>query len=110
MGPLDNFCSSYCVYYKSSKEEEELACRGFFVLKGLLEKGKDFSFMDPVRRPDIQTEDALRKVLCRTCPFFENDCDFILQEGDALPCGGFIFLGFSIERGMIFIDDIPAIE
>jgi len=105
----DKLCSNFCAYYKPSKDEE-LACRGFLVLKRLLENGKNFSFEKSDRRPGTLTEEALRKVLCAACPFYEGDCDFILQEGDAIPCGGFIFLGLLIERGMICIDDVRDIE
>ena len=72
--------------------------------------GKEVSFEESNRRSSPLTAEDLRKVLCPACPFYEGDCDFILQEGDALPCGGFIFLGLLIERGIICIDDVRNIE
>ena len=109
MDLVKNLCGKFCAYYKPSKDEE-LACRGFVVVKQLIEMGKQVDFKELNRRPGRLTEEDLRKDLCPTCPFYEGDCDFILQQGDALPCGGFIFLGLQIERDMICIDDVREIE
>ena len=102
-------CKTYCQYYKPSKEEG-LACRGFVVVKRLIEMGKQISFEGPNRRSGPLTEADLRKDLCPSCQFYKSDCDFILQEGAAMPCGGFILLGLLIENGMICIDDVRDIE
>jgi len=109
MDLVKNLCRNVCSYYKPTKDEE-LACRGFVVVKKLIEMGKQVSFEESNKRPGPLTEEKLRKVLCLKCPFYERDCDFILQEGDAIPCGGFIFLGLLIEKGMIIIDDVRNIE
>ena len=109
MDLVKNICGNFCSYYKPLKDEE-LACRGFVVVKALMEMGKQVSLEESNKRPGPLTEEGLRKVLCLKCPFYEGDCDFILQEGDALPCGGFIFLGLLIEKGMICIDDVRDIE
>ena len=106
---VKNLCGRFCSYYKPSKEEE-LACRGFVVVKRLIEMGKQIPVEKSDKRPGPLTGDDLRKILCPTCPFYGSDCDYILQEGDAMPCGGFIFLGLLIERGMICIDDLRDIE
>ena len=109
MDLVNKLCGNFCSYYKPSKDEE-LACRGFVVVKQLIERGKQVSFEESKRRSGPLTEEGLRKVLCPACPFYEGDCDFILQEGYAMPCGGFIFLGLLIESGMICIDDVQDIE
>ena len=109
MDLVKNLCKNFCAYYKPSKKEE-LACRGFVVVKGLIDTGKQVSFEESSKRPGPLTEEGLRNVLCRTCPFYDGDCDFILKEGVAMPCGGFIFLGLLIERGIICIDDVRDIE
>lgn len=109
MDLVKNLCGNFCAYYKPSKDEE-LACRGFVVVNKLIEMGGQINFEEANRRPVLLTEEDLRKVLCPTCPFYDGDCDFILQEGDAIPCGGFIFLGLQIERGMICMDDVRNIE
>lgn len=104
-----NLCENFCSYYKPSKEAE-LSCRGFVVVKELIKTGRQVPFDVSKRRSSPLTEEALRKVLCPTCPFYEDDCDFILQKGEALPCGGFIILGHVIERGIIGVDDVRDIE
>ena len=109
MDLVKKLCGNFCSYYKPSKGEE-LACRGFVVVKKLIETGKKVPFETSNSRPSLQTEEDLIKVLCPACAFYEGDCDFILQEGDAIPCGGFIFLGLLTERGMICMDDVRNIE
>ena len=109
MDLVNNLCRRFCSYYKPSKEED-LACRGFVVVKRLTEMGKQIPFEEPGRRPGALTEGTLMTVLCPTCPFYEGDCDFILKEGDSLPCGGFIFLGLLLDNGIISIDDVRNIE
>ena len=108
MDLVKNLCVNFCSYYKPSKKEE-LACRGFVVVKKLIEMGKQIPFEGSDGRTSPLTEEDLRNVLCPTCPFYDNDCDFILQEGDAMPCGGFIFLGHLIEKGAVCIDDVRDI-
>ena len=105
---LRDICRNFCSYYKPLKKEE-LACRGFAVVRELMERGKQIPFEKSERRPGRLTGEVLREVLCPTCPFYNNDCDFILQEGEALPCGGFIFLGLLIEDGLICIDEVRNI-
>jgi hypothetical protein len=102
-------CENFCSYYKPSKEEE-LACRGFAVVRRLIEIGKQIPFENPDRSPSALAGGDLRDVLCPACPFYESDCDHILQEGDARPCGGFIFLGLLLDEGIICIDDVRNIE
>jgi len=106
---IKNLCGKFCSYYKPSKKEE-LACRGFVVVRRLIEMGKESPFEKSDRRPGPRTEEKLSMALCPTCPFYESDCDYILQEGDARPCGGFIFLGLLLDSGIICIDDVRNIE
>ena len=108
MDLVKKLCGNFCSYYKPSKDEE-LACRGFFVVKKLIEAGKEISFEESNERADPLTEEDLRTALCQTCPFYDGDCDFILQEGAAMPCGGFIFLRLLLDRGIICIDDVRDI-
>lgn len=108
MDLVKNLCGNFCAYYKPSRDEE-LACRGFVVVKKLIEAGKQVPFEESSIRPGPLTAEGLRKVLCPTCAFYDGDCDFILREGDAMPCGGFIFLGLLIEKGVICIDDVRNI-
>jgi hypothetical protein len=109
MDLVKKLCGNFCSYYKPSKEEE-LACRGFAAVRRLIEIGKQIPFENSQRSPSALAGDDLRKILCPTCPFYESDCDYILQEGDARPCGGFIFLGLLLDDDIICIDDVRNIE
>jgi len=104
-----NLCGNFCSYYKPSKEEE-LACRGFIVVEQMIKAGKKVSFEGAGKRPSRLKAAELGESLCPTCPFYERDCDYILQEGEARPCGGFIFLGLLLDDGIICIDDVRNIE
>ena len=109
MDLVKNLCVNFCSYYKPLKKEE-LACGGFVVVKRLIDMGKEIPFEKSDRRPSPCIEEKLSTALCPTCPFYESDCDYILQEGDASPCGGFIFLGLLLDSGIISIDDVRNIE
>ncbi len=106
---LKDLCSNYCSYFKPLKDED-LACRGFAVVQVLIEGGQEISFQKTDKRPSPETKEGLREVLCPACPFYADDCDFILQEGKAMPCGGFIFLCLLLDKEVISIDDVRNIE
>jgi hypothetical protein len=98
-------CRRFCAYYKPSKDET-LACRGFLEVRRLAGEGGRFSFRDRRRSISRETADALRGKLCTACPFFKEDCDFILKSGKAPPCGGFLLLGQLVDEGAIAIDEV----
>jgi hypothetical protein len=52
------------------------------------------------------TAQALRENVCRACSFRASDCDFILTEGKAAPCGGFVLLSLLLAEGEITLEDI----
>ncbi|MBI5632110.1 MAG: hypothetical protein HZA15_01300 [Nitrospirae bacterium] len=107
-------CAPYCSFYKPGKDEEP-GCKGSVIFKNLFEEGKKV----PVRTDRIvvsfETEDDLFQAVCRTCPFFEQDCDFAeWKRGDAVrealkPCGGFLCLGHCLDHGTIDIEDINRV-
>ena len=94
----------YCSYYKYGKNEE-LACKGYLVVKRLLSEGKDLDFENDSVRPGPATADKLIKTLCMGCDFHENDCDF-MQDRAARPCGGFVVLERYLRARLITLDDI----
>jgi hypothetical protein len=53
--------------------------------------------------------DALAELICASCPFQENDCDFVQHVKNAVPCGGFIVLGLLLESGDFTVDNIREI-
>ena len=106
-------CLPYCTYYKPGRNEE-LACQGFVVVQHLIDIG-DISAgislekpVHPVPPPD-GSESVLREHMCVACPFYEEDCDFILSGGSARPCGGFALLLHLLGTGSITIDYVTKL-
>ena len=101
-------CPNFCAYYKPGKNEE-LACEGFLAVGRLIEKGQKVPLGKRPPSPSSPASAAgLREVLCRACPFHEADCDFILTNGKAAPCGGFVLLSHLLEAGDITLDEIKS--
>lgn len=108
MGPnelVQNICRTYCAYYKPSKDSE-LACRGFIVLDQLIKGGRKISFEASGKIPDESGNRQLIEGMCTFCSFYEEDCDFVQEKEDALPCGGFVVIRDLIHQDIIVIDDI----
>ena len=104
-------CAGYCAFYKPGKDEE-LACKGFLVLRDLKLPWDEIDMNGQVKVVHGETMDHLYGILCVQCPFFDDGCDFAAgRRGetresvrmDATPCGGFLFLGTCIDRGSIDI-------
>ncbi len=109
MSLVELLCAQFCAYYKPSKNEE-LACRGFVEVRSLLEEGKHISFHKRGGEVQPSTVNALVKKICRVCQFRKEDCDFILKDRMAPPCGGFSFLGYLADDGTISIDDVGKMD
>jgi hypothetical protein len=109
----DDLCARFCPYYKPGKKED-LACKGFLVVKGLIEEGLGIPFFvtDKVtdKRPDPALREKLLHDLCGVCPFFEDGCDFVQQKERSLPCGGFILLTYLLRANIITIDNIRDVR
>jgi hypothetical protein len=100
-------CINFCQYYKPGKKEG-LECQGFVVVQRLLRGGRPVSQRRPQRTatPGAQTVDKLKDKVCAACSFREADCDFILTNGSAAPCGGFALLSHLLGCGEIELEDI----
>jgi hypothetical protein len=113
-----NLCKKFCAYFKPSKKED-LVCEGFTVIERCLSNGKPIVFDMPDKGYAYETQEMLTQDICRVCPFYQNDCDFILSQLSSplnreetkrpLPCGGFILLAYLLESNIIKIDDIRNI-
>ena len=101
-------CQRFCTYYKPSKKED-LACQGFIVIERLIKKGREITFENPAKNAGASTKKRLRSEICPSCPFYKDDCDFIMGKAGSLPCGGFVLLGYLLEAGIVSIDDIENI-
>jgi hypothetical protein len=104
-----DLCQRFCPHFKPSKKDE-LACLGFLVIKRLLERGVKI----PIEQPAMQTPPGIKEelmiTLCPACPFFQEDCDFVQRQENALPCGGFLLLKDLIHKKIIPIDIIREIR
>jgi hypothetical protein len=104
-------CAAYCSYYKPGKEQEE-TCRGFAVLQRHPPLWKHLPRILQTHHAEgwgSEIHDALAGLICASCPFHENDCDFVQHVEGAVPCGGFIVLGLLLESGDSTIDNIREI-
>ncbi len=103
----ETLCRTFCAYYKPAKKEE-LACRGFVVVQRLIEKGRAVLPAGPGSAvpPDGAARKSLMRHVCKECDFREADCDFILTEGRAPACGGFVLLSCLLSNGEITIEDL----
>jgi hypothetical protein len=100
----EKICADLCRYYKPGKNEE-LACRGYDIAERIQEKKRTLSFKQSDKKKEHALVETLVKELCLTCPFFEQDCDFMLDRSKS-PCGGFILLIQNLESGAITLTDI----
>jgi hypothetical protein len=105
----EQLCLPFCPYYKPSKDGA-LACRGYVEVKLLMEKGGRISFQRRGGAVGIETVKALLRKMCPVCPFYEEDCDFILKGDEASPCGGFLLLGQLVDDGTVSVDDVGRMD
>ena len=115
---VQRVCAGYCAFYKPGKPEDLFCCKGFSVVRSLIDEGRDLASNGENAILSSETEDALFQALCRSCPFFESDCDFaewkrggspgMLRE-DVTPCGGFLFLGSFLDEGNMDIQVINRV-
>jgi len=102
-------CANFCQYYKPGRNEE-LACQGFVVVHSLITKGRKLSQEKPAiaAKPDARTLEGLKDRVCSACSFREADCDFVLSNGTAMPCGGFVLLSHLLGSGELKLEEIEG--
>jgi hypothetical protein len=105
----DELCARFCPYYKPGRKEG-LACKGFAVVEGLIEEGREIPFSVTGKRPGPALREKLSHDLCAVCPFFEDGCDFVQQKKRSSPCGGFILLAYLLKADIITIDNIRDVR
>lgn len=105
---LRELCRNFCHYYKPEKKKE-IKCRGYLVVKQMMDKGRDLSFDRTETILDDDTIGMLSEKLCRSCSFYEHDCDFAAHIKSAPPCGGFIFLATAIINKIIVVEDVDCL-
>lgn len=101
-------CANFCAYYKPGKKEG-LACEGFRVVRRLLEEGRPVSFAKRgTHKGRTGSAGMLRATMCTNCAFSEAGCDFLLTNGEAQPCGGFVLLRHLLDEQEITIEQIQS--
>jgi hypothetical protein len=110
-------CAENCFFYKPGKDER-LACKGFAVLEKLLEKEQTVPDCEGNIHLTDETVRILFQTICARCLFFAEDCDFAAAgrdvgpagQGSGLnPCGGFLFLGYCLERDFMNIQAVSRV-
>lgn len=108
-------CVPFCAYFREGSKEE-FACRGALLVEELLKRGylKPGTLPKPGRGMDFcgRHDAELDAVVCRRCPFQEEDCDFQSAEhrDDAEPCGGYVLLGLLKAAGRIDPADLDEMN
>ncbi|UCE79366.1 MAG: hypothetical protein JSV13_01670 [Nitrospiraceae bacterium] len=107
---IQNLCGTWCSYYKPGKDEE-LACKGFIVVKQMMRNMVTIPFEKPdesdqARQLLSDSAARLASSLCPVCSFSAEDCDFADRLEGARPCGGFLLLMQFMEKKTVNIDDI----
>lgn len=88
-------CKGFCSFYKEGKED--LCCGTYLFLKKNLTPAELRSVIELSRvddRPGAYTfaaDGAIRKLVCETCDFLVDGCDF-REDGSLPPCGGYIII------------------
>jgi len=102
-------CSRFCPYYKPGKKED-LACKGFLVIEGLIRRGRKIPLFVTEKKSNPAIQESLIHNLCAVCSFSEDGCDFVQQKERLSPCGGFILLAYLLGADIITIDNIRDVR
>ena len=108
----DYLCRPFCAFFRAGAKEE-MACQGAIVLAELVGRGRltlaQFPAAEEKARRRWQEEDQeLERVLCQSCPFARDGCDFhsALRSAQTAPCGGYLLLQLLKERGTLNCADL----
>lgn len=100
----ETVCLRFCSYHKPGKKEQ-LACRGYVVIEGLLARRVPVDFVRRTVAGDAAVIGAVARRLCPACAFRTDGCDFAV-DGKARPCGGLLFLAQQLGEGIIAVEDL----
>lgn len=117
-GPVKNdfsgfICRPYCIFFKEG-QKEEMACGAAIVAATLVKSGalSIASFPEPEGISAPPRDDRLLfDLICRSCPFVRDGCDFRLPTPpvDAVACGGFVLLAALYRTGLLTPDILRTI-
>ncbi len=104
----DFICRPFCVFFKEG-QKEDMACGGALAVARLTATG--LLSTDDIPEPadsriSPQNDRLLFELVCRSCPFVLDGCDYRLPTppDDAVACGGLILLGHLLDSGIINAD------
>jgi len=110
--PREWICRAYCQYFTENQAEQE-RCRGFSLaslLARTCEVPESLSAVPPF--DSASNKSFLRTHVCRSCPFFIQECDFTSEappEG-CTPCGGLILLSRLLSAGRLQEKDLEQAD
>jgi hypothetical protein len=98
-GYTDIICKGFCRFYNEGKEETSCGTYRFladrFTAHDLANLIPDLS-----KVPEYFCDEEVRKLICPTCDFLVDGCDF--REGaDAPPCGGYSIIEGLVAKGQL---------
>lgn len=101
-------CRPYCAFFKEG-QKDEMACGAALVAASLIENGllTIASFPELEEVDDApRSERLLFELICRSCPFVIDGCDFRLPTPpvDAVACGGLVLLSALYRAGTVTSD------
>jgi len=98
---------NFCRYFKPGKNQDPL-CQGFVVVRKLITSGKQLPKTLPGPPASAGEGDitGLKERTCSVCLFRDGDCDYILTNGTAPPCGGFVLLSHVLGSGVLTLREI----
>lgn len=109
----DFICGPYCIFFKAG-QKEDMACGGALAVMRLI--ADDLlsidDFPEPSNAPAAPDSDPLLlELVCRSCPFMLDGCDFRLPmpPADAVACGGLILLGLLYDSRMLTTEALRTI-
>ncbi len=109
----DFICRPYCVFFKEG-QKEDMACGGALAIMKLIESGvlSVESLPESSNESDTGNSDPfLFELVCRSCPFVLDGCDFRLPTppADAVACGGFVLLALLYNSGAVTSNTLRTI-
>jgi len=103
-------CRPHCRFYRPG-EKEEMSCAGYdFIARRISDKlaARLVKKFEDAAPPKVFEHDPrIEAILCRSCPFQAEDCDFMGEDiiENAVPCGGYVLIKRFLEAGVSHAKD-----
>jgi len=95
----DIICKKFCRFYKGGKEE--MQCGTYRYLREHFPSEKLRSLVEDISAsPDLGHDEEIRDLICSSCEFLVDGCDF--RDGlDSPPCGGYTIIEYLLSKGLL---------